>query len=350
MLRPEEQNYLFEHAARRYLGEGAVVDLGCWLGGGTAPLAEGLENNRRDRARGRVVDAFDSFDWSPWMAQTYRGTALETLETGSSFLLEFERNVSAWKHRIRVHAGDLTETRWTGGAIELLFVDAMKSWDLANAIVSSFYPALRPRLSIVVHQDFVHWNTPWILLLSYRFRDWLAPEHWIAPTSSYVFRCVAEPPPDALRARFDFETFSEEEADRAFAYCRALLPRAHQANIVAAQLTYQIYRGRLEAAKAGISRALERGCAPESELRHVGPRLRQVEALRRLLQGPGPLEPLEISKRGFLDADEATLALSELAALGLAAREHGGEGGYTATARGSAWIDRSFDKAALGLS
>lgn len=63
----------------------------------------------------------------------------------------------------------------------------MKSWELANSVLRNFFPALRPGLSLVHHQDFVHFFTPWIHLIMYRLREYFEPYAYVRE-GSYIFR------------------------------------------------------------------------------------------------------------------------------------------------------------------
>src|SRR5262249_37872901 len=152
-------------AAEDFKGVGAVVDLGCWLGSTTISLARGLDRNPRPNVRTSQVHAYDRFIWEEWMEERYPFPGSKLLHPGDSFLDEFQRRTSEVAKRIRVYPGDLLRAEWNGGPIELLLVDAMKSWDLANAIVHVFFPKLIPGRSLILHQDFIHYYVSWIHLL-----------------------------------------------------------------------------------------------------------------------------------------------------------------------------------------
>lgn len=158
MLSREECQYLIWLTSGRYDGWGAVVDLGPWLGGSTAALAEGL----RRRGRGGVVHSLDLFRWEP----DYMGAvAAEPLAEGADFQHVFARHTARWAGFIQARQADLSRFRWDGGPIELLFVDAAKTWDLANAILAGFGDHLVPGRSRVVLQDFRYHETHWLPLI-----------------------------------------------------------------------------------------------------------------------------------------------------------------------------------------
>ncbi len=158
MLSREERQYLTWLTSERYEGWGAVVDLGPWLGGSTAALAEGL----RRRGKGGVVHSLDLFRWEP----DYMGAvAAEPLAEGADFQHVFARHTAPWAGFIEARQADLSRFQWDGGPIELLFVDAAKTWDLANAILAGFGDHLVPGRSRVVLQDFRYHETHWLPLI-----------------------------------------------------------------------------------------------------------------------------------------------------------------------------------------
>ena len=78
-----------------------------------------------------------------------------------------------------------------------------------------------------MHQDFKHFYTPWIHLLTYRLRHHLAPVFDIPGAESTVFRTVRAPSQAECREACRWRRLDcEAEIDRAFAYCSgAVAPR-----------------------------------------------------------------------------------------------------------------------------
>src|SRR5204863_8938324 len=71
----------------------------------------------------------------------------------------------AWADRLEPTKAELLTAEWHGGPIEILFVDAAKSWTLLNAILRVFGPHLEPGRSRVILQDFRHFYTYWLPLV-----------------------------------------------------------------------------------------------------------------------------------------------------------------------------------------
>jgi hypothetical protein len=255
MLSFEERAYLQQYAKHEYTGSGEIVDLGCWLGSSTIPLAIGLASNSKVEAKEERIHAYDIFIWrSSYMDQHFLGTEGKYKE-GDSFVEEFVERIHPWNHLIQVYPGDLNRIGWDQRPIEFLFIDAMKSWDLANSIHKNFFPSLIPGLSLVVHQDFAHFYCVWIHLIMHRLRDYLVPleEHPFL-YSSKVFRYV-KAIPEALLQPYSLVSFSEAEAEAAFNYSLALTPTKLKPNVAAVKVMYFIQMGDVERAKTELSQA-----------------------------------------------------------------------------------------------
>jgi len=74
----------------------------------------------------------------------------------------FESNLSEFLKHVAPHKGDLSLHAWTGDPIEILFVYAAKTPHTTAHIVNNHFPCLVPERSVVVHQDFVCSQCPWI--------------------------------------------------------------------------------------------------------------------------------------------------------------------------------------------
>ncbi len=158
MLSAEEKQYLCWLTAEQFEGWGAVVDLGPWLGSSSASLAEGLKRRGSDAK----IHSIDLFRWEPAYMEPVAPTGLAD---GADFLPVFERETAAYSAWISPHKKDLTTFSWDGGPIEILFVDAAKSWELTNAIFRGFGPFIVPGKTRVILQDFRYYETHWLPLI-----------------------------------------------------------------------------------------------------------------------------------------------------------------------------------------
>ncbi|MEO8368875.1 MAG: tetratricopeptide repeat protein [Candidatus Solibacter sp.] len=158
MLSAEEKQYLCWLTAEQFEGWGAVVDLGPWLGSSSVALAEGLKRRGADTR----IQSIDLFQWEPVYMESVSGAGLAH---GQDFLPLFEQETAEYSAWIRPLKQDLTTFSWAGGPIEILFVDAAKSWELTNAIFRSFGPFLEPGKTRVVLQDFRYHETHFLPLI-----------------------------------------------------------------------------------------------------------------------------------------------------------------------------------------
>lgn len=240
MTSPREQRWLRTYAAQSYRGTGAIVDLGCFLGATTISLAEGLSLNAKIKQK--HIHAYDLFCWNEGYEAWAKGREVEGLFTpGTSFLPEFLRRTQRWRDYIVVHEGDLSSAQWDGGPIEFLFVDAMKSPELAVVIASIFFPHLIPTKSYLAHQDFPHAFTPWIHLLAFRVRSYFRFVEDL-PQSS-LFRLEREMEPSLLTMDISPAAVSPDEIEAAFQYSLSLVSERKKANVIAAKGMAYFYRG-----------------------------------------------------------------------------------------------------------
>jgi len=188
MLGKEERilpSYLAKQIANN---KGSIVELGCYLGGSTICLLDGLEQaGALDNAREPLVHSYDLFLANDYMIDhTLRSFGIAN---GDSFEPVFRELLGDRAHHITTHAGDIREQRWTGGPIKLLYVDILWSWETNQHVFDQFYRALVPG-SCLIHQDFVYSSYPWLPITM----EWLVSEGYFsfnhfAEHSTVAFRC-----------------------------------------------------------------------------------------------------------------------------------------------------------------
>jgi tetratricopeptide (TPR) repeat protein len=210
MLSSEEKQYLTWVTAEKFAGWGAVVDLGPWLGSSSAALAEGLKR----RGASAKIHSFDLFRWEP----SYMERVMETgLPRGADFLPIFLQETADYAPWIDARKQDLMQYSWDGGPIEILFVDAAKSWDLANAIFRAFGPFLQAERSRIILQDFRYHETHWLPLIFDSRPDLWAEIEDVDEGHTVTFVPLKSlSGPDGIQADYSEETFSFEAAERAF--------------------------------------------------------------------------------------------------------------------------------------
>jgi hypothetical protein len=259
----EEQKYFRHYARTLYTGAGEIVDLGCWLGSTTIPLAQGLRRN--PRGTGRHIHAYDLFVWQKWMDPFLPGCA-RNYRVGESFLDEFHARTRAYADRIKAHPGDLRRLGWNGGPIEFLLVDAMKNWELAAFVVAHFFPNLTPGSGLVVQQDFKHYYTSWVHPIQYRLRDYFSFKTDVPDSGSAAFR-LRRPLDLDLGWLADLKGLPDQEIDEAFAWSLSLVEAPSRPNIAAAKVMHFIHLDRLADAKRALEGFIRQGFSLDSDLR-----------------------------------------------------------------------------------
>jgi SAM-dependent methyltransferase len=200
MLVPDELRLLNHLADAHYSGAGCIVDAGSFLGGSTIALADGLRRNLRRRRlhEEKRIHSFDRFE----VEEYTRGTFFpESMQVGESFRDLFERNIADYAPLVEVHAGDVLDHSWSGGPIEILFIDIAKHWTICDWVTRQFFPSLIPGRSIVVQQDYLyhHW-VGWLHVTMEFYSDYFA---YLCDTevNSVAFLYTRRIPDDVLREK-----------------------------------------------------------------------------------------------------------------------------------------------------
>jgi SAM-dependent methyltransferase len=209
MLVPDELHLLNYLAQDVYRGDGAIVDAGTFLGGSTVALAEGLRRNPRATRSmtGKPIHSYDRFEVEEWT----RGLFFpQEVPAGASFREEFERNIAPYANLVEVHAGDVREHSWSGGPIEILFIDIAKHWTVCDWVTWQFFPHLIPGRSLVVQQDYLY--TQWVAWLHVTMELYADYFEYVCDTevNSAVFLNTKPIPPSVLR-RHSVESLTVEE-------------------------------------------------------------------------------------------------------------------------------------------
>lgn len=191
MLSRSEVDYLYALAASRYSGRGRIVDMGCFFGGSTMPLAAGLAANESVVTKPDIL-TYDSFVMDADTAPRFP----VGLSAGESFRPIFERYLRDHLPCITIREGWIPTELQPGDErrlypeqepVEILFIDLAKLWPVHDTILRVFGPRLIPGVSVVVQQDFKHHGTYWLGLHMLQLRDCFEPLHDIPGGASVSF-------------------------------------------------------------------------------------------------------------------------------------------------------------------
>ena len=216
MLSKTERKLLYALARDYASGDAAIVDAGCFLGGSTAAILAGVRD-RADGWTGPPVASYDLFEVEDYTREKFFANE-PTLRVGDSFRQRFDANVAGFDVPHVVHEGDITEVGWSGGPMDVLFLDVLKSPEINDAVLRDFFPSLVPGRSVIVHQDYGWGWMPWIPITVELMRDSLVLLDWME-WGSHVFLLEGEVPSELIEngvADLDQET-KFELLDRAIA-------------------------------------------------------------------------------------------------------------------------------------
>ena len=248
------------YARECFSGAGIIADLGCWLGATTYCFARGLTENTAAKEN-RRIEAFDRFAWDDcWLPVAEAIQMPVKYHAGQSFFQEVQELLSPYRQIVQLHPGDLLEYVSSQEPIEMLFVDAMKSWPLARKIFSAFFPRLIAGVSVVVQQDFAYHVAGGAMnhLLMWRMRDYFRPIHFVPASASLAFLCT-KPIAAADLPNASPTSFSLDEIDEAYDYSLAAVPEERgQLLIEAAKFSFLLERKHDEAALANAKRLLDK--------------------------------------------------------------------------------------------
>jgi hypothetical protein len=160
MISLQERALLYCLTRDRYAGFGKIVDAGCFLGGSTLALAQGLLD-RDPPVHERIIHTFDLFRLDEGSYQPY-ASILDGLRPGDSLRSTFETLLGNCTEIVHVKEGDVRNEEWDFGPIEILFIDLAKDWSINDHIARTFFPSLIPGRSVVIQQDYLHEWTPWL--------------------------------------------------------------------------------------------------------------------------------------------------------------------------------------------
>ena len=161
MLTDAEKRY-YQYITEFVTGEGAVVEVGTWLGMSTFYLASGLKQNSRFDGK---LQCFDDYVWrASSMEKWVEGMGIETPGNFESFqplFLDYLRKagVEDIVESVRAKVGDYTGNEnvdfmtWNGGPIEMCVVDCGRRLLVNEGWYSILSPSFVPNKTLVVMQD-----------------------------------------------------------------------------------------------------------------------------------------------------------------------------------------------------
>jgi hypothetical protein len=207
----------FYRLAKEGAGKGEVVELGAWLGAGSAWIAAGVRDSGVD-TKAKVYDRFeakgnhaikvDQWQKNHDVDEVARGTPREQFRTNLGPLLQYVEPTRA----------EIGGIKWNGGPVSVLICDAPKRVREISAVLTTFRKALQPG-SVMAWQDFCHFPSYEIPACLYRLRDHIEFVEAVVPGTTMVFRVTkAWGALDVSATRLDIGAWTPEEINAAWTY------------------------------------------------------------------------------------------------------------------------------------
>ena len=253
---------------RHHRFRGVIVDGGCFIGGTTTNISEGLRHNPLSQLKAEALNGlirvYDLFRVSDdyvlhELRKIFPG---EFFEVGSSFEPLFQRANASHREFLSVISGDVTAARDHDEApIETLGLDLCKNLAVTDHCVRRFFPRLMPG-ALVVHQDFIHEWHPYLHLSMIRlgghFQQWVEFDGG----GSVVFQCIKPITRQDIERAFGTDMTWFEDFERNEALLRVIERRMlFDQNIwmmILVRCMYCLYVGRIESARTAFEEARAR--------------------------------------------------------------------------------------------
>jgi hypothetical protein len=223
MICPSDQRYLYWLTSQAYSGQGAVVELGSFLGASAIQLGAGL----RDAGFDAPLWCYDKFEWSGSARWSERfGIALPNKANYRSIFL---RNVQPVYRHVRAIRTDIKRIKWKEGCVEILFLDAPKRLEDISPALTQFGPHLVPAFSLIVCQDYAHAPSFELAACLSQLAEKLELIHIVQGSCAVSF-ALREPlsRADTSDQALSFRGWSVAEARQRWAAILAPLPRFHR--------------------------------------------------------------------------------------------------------------------------
>ncbi len=241
MLSVYEMGLLYALARNHYQGHGAIIDAGPLLGASTFALARGLADNPTitDAQRKSQIYSYDLFRSHGY--EKFLGDLKPAAVTGS-LLPEFVAINRDYLDSIVIHQGDFMSWAWPNEPIEILFLDLAKSWALNAHAIKQMFPCLIPGKSILIQQDYVHFNEYWIHITMEHFSECFRPLGFIWGATAYY---ACERAPTKAEASVDLKALSYERKMELLTSARQKAPLGVQQVMKCAAAKCAIEHGQL---------------------------------------------------------------------------------------------------------
>lgn len=133
----------------------AIVELGSWLGSGTAQLALGLRDRKDDH--GIAIHCFDRWEADESEVAKASAAGLD-IAVGQDTLPVVKDLLAPFDVPISYHQGWIQEQTWDGTPISVFVVDACKTSKPFFAALKTFGASWIPGTTVIFLMDYYYWR------------------------------------------------------------------------------------------------------------------------------------------------------------------------------------------------
>jgi hypothetical protein len=133
-----------------------IVEVGSWLGAGTAQIALSLLKN--DMQDSITIHAYDRWQASESETRKAKSNPELKLNSGDDTLLWVRSMLQPFGVSIEFHKGDLSKASWCGDPISIYIDDAAKTPEYFFHVLKTFGPAWIPGETILLLMDYHMWS------------------------------------------------------------------------------------------------------------------------------------------------------------------------------------------------
>ena len=204
---------IYYHYASQISCPGTIIDAGCFVGGTTHALIEGLKNNTIIRPEDKKVYVYDLFKIDEgyirqWLQDIFGDEVNDELTSFRNF---FDKMTASFTSMLAVHEGDICEIGYAyQQPIALLGLDCCKTLAVTDSVIRNFFPYLIPNESVVIHQDYIHAWHPYIHISMELLQEYFEPLMEVEWGGSYVWKCIKQITPNCIERIFGCKDTSSE--------------------------------------------------------------------------------------------------------------------------------------------
>jgi len=221
MMSEGERRFLFNIAKNYYTGAGLIIDAGTFLGASTACFGNGVSENPhladiRAHWQKPIISLELGITNQQMLLSFKRHGIGEGLVAGDSFGPLIEGHIKNVRDLVDLRLGDILETgriedqaKGKKLPVEILFLDVLKAPAISEFAFLEYLPRLIPRRSLVIQQDYLSGDLPFIHVHQEYFASKF--EYIGEISSSAIFRLVHRITRDEVAELFENPPDAETE-------------------------------------------------------------------------------------------------------------------------------------------